>query len=105
MRRPAHDVFGLGAFPQGEVGWVMLFLLPVQFAGGVDNIIQVASRKHAIMVVFVVFCHIEVHRTLAFVGISVFQDFLYQLDLLDDVSRSVRLDAGGSTLRASIALW
>ena len=46
------------------------------------------------MVVVVVFGHVEIDGTLAFVGITVFQDFLHQLNLLDDVSRSLRFDAG-----------
>ena len=68
-RGPAHDMFGLGAFPQSEVGWIMLFFLSVQFAGRIEYIIQIASRKYAVMMVFVVFRYIEVHRALAFVGI------------------------------------
>jgi len=72
----------------------MLFLLSVQFAGCVDYIIQVASRKFAIMMVFIILRYIEIHRTLTFVSISVFQNLLYQFNLFDDMSRSVRFDAG-----------
>ena len=41
---PAHDMFRLSCFPQSEVGRIMLFALSVQFAGGVQHIVQVTSR-------------------------------------------------------------
>ena len=42
-RRPAHDVFGLCLLPQGKVGGVVLLFLSVQFAGGVEHVVQVAA--------------------------------------------------------------
>ena len=94
-RRPAHDVFGLGFLPQGEVGGVVLLLLPVQFAGRVQHVFQVAPGQFSIVVVLVVFGHVEVDGALAFVGITIVQDFLHQRDLFDDVAAGLRLDAGG----------
>ena len=44
--------------------------------------------------ILVVFCYIKIHGTFTFVSISVFHDFFHQADLLDDMSRSMRLDAG-----------
>ena len=93
-RRPAHDAFRLRTFPQGKVGRIMLFILSVQLAGSVQHIIQIAARQLAVVVVFVILGYIKVYRTFAFVCITVFQDFLYQLNLLDDMSRSMRLDTG-----------
>ena len=79
----------------------MLLVLTVELARGVEHILQVAARKLAVMVVFVILCHVEVHRALALVGIAVGQDFLYQLYLLDDVARGVRLYAGGQHVQGA----
>ena len=52
---PAHDMFGLCTFPQSEIGRITLLALTVQFAGGVQHIVQVAAGQFAVMMVFVVF--------------------------------------------------
>ena len=80
--------------PQGEVGGVALLVLSVQLTGSVQYVVQVAAGQLAVVVVVVVLGHVEVDGTLAFVGISVLQYLLYQFNLLDDVSRCLRLDAG-----------
>ena len=43
--------------------------------------------------VLVILCDVEVHRTLALIGIAVGKDLLHELYLLDDVTRCVWLDA------------
>ena len=72
----------------------MLFLLSVQFTGSIDDIVQVTSGKFSVVMVFVIFGYIEINGTLTLVGITVLQNFLYQLNLLDNVSGSVRFNAG-----------
>ena len=49
----------------------MLFFLAVQFAGGVQYIIQVTSGQFAVMMVFVVFGYIKVNGAFAFVSVAV----------------------------------
>ena len=84
----------LCAFPESEVDRITFFILSVQCAGSVDDILQIASGKLAVMMRLVVFLHIEVHAALTDVGITVIQDFLHQFYLLDDMPGSMRFDAG-----------
>ena len=86
-------MFGLRLLPQREIDRVAFLLLPVQFARGVEHIVDVAVREDAVPMVFVIFRDIEVDRPFAFVCISVLQNLLYQCDLFDDMSRGIRLDA------------
>ena len=72
----------------------MFFLLSVQLTGCIDNIIQITSGELSVMMIFVIFRHIKVNRTLAFVSISVLQDLFHQLNLFDDMSRCMRFNAG-----------
>ena len=41
-RRPAHDVFRLRFFPEGEVGGITFFALSIEVAGGIQYVVQVA---------------------------------------------------------------
>ena len=94
LRWPTHDVLRCGAFPEGEVDGVTLLRLPVQLAGGVEQLVHVAVGEDAVAVVLVVSRHVEVDRAFALVGVAVGQDAVDELHLLDDVSRGLRLDAG-----------
>ena len=87
-------MFGLCLFPKREVHLVPLFAHAVQLAAGIVYILQVTSREHAVVVVFVVLHHIEVHRAVRFVGIAIVHDLLDQLFLLNDMPRGMRFDAG-----------
>ena len=88
-------MFGLCALPQCKVGGVAFFVLSVELAGGVEHIIEVASRKDAVFVCLVVFCNIEIYRTFAHISEAVVDNLFYKLNLFDDMSRCVGLDAGG----------
>ena len=44
--------------------------------------------------IFIILLNIEVYRTLAFISISVIQDFLYQINLFDNMTGSMWFDAG-----------
>ena len=82
----------------------MLFCLSVQFAGGVQYVIQIAAGEFSVMVILIVFLYVKVDRAFTDISIAILQDLFHQLYLLDDVSRSVRM-LGESTFNASIALW
>ena len=102
---PAHDMFGLCTFPQGEIGRIALLALTVQLAGGVQHIVQVAAGQFAVMMVFVVFCYIEINGTFTFISIAVFQNFFYQSICSMIWPDGMWSILGGSTFKASIALW
>ncbi len=83
-----------GFFPEGEVGGIVLGLLSVEGACGGQQLIDIAAAEASVSVVAIEFGHVEVDVSVADVCVSGFQNFLYILDLLDDVSRGERLDAG-----------
>ncbi len=93
-RGPAHDVLGLGLFPKGEVDGVALLVLPVERTGRVDHVLDIAPGKHAVTMLLVVFLDVEIDGSLAHVSEAIVQDPLDQPDLLDDMARGARLDAG-----------
>ena len=72
----------------------MLLVLPVQRAGRVEHIVDVAAGKDAVVMILVIFLHVEVDGTFALVSIAVVQDLLHQFDLFDDMSGCMRFDAG-----------
>ena len=72
----------------------MLFCLSVQFAGGVQYVIQIAAGEFSVMVILIVFLYVKVDRAFTDISIAILQDLFHQLYLLDDVSRSVRFDTG-----------
>ena len=86
-------MFRHGTLPECEVGLVVLLTYSCQLARVVDHVGEVAPGEDAVVVVLVVFLHIEVNTAVAFVGISVGKNLLYKLFLLDDVACCVRLDA------------
>ncbi len=92
---PAHNVLGRCLLPKGEIHLVALLSHSVKLAAGVDDVVEIAAREDAILMVLIVFLDIEIHRPVALVGVSVGDDLLHQLLLLDDVSRGVGLDARG----------
>ena len=88
---PAHDVFGLGFLPKGKVYLILFLTHSGQFAAVVNHIGEVSARQDAILMMGIVFHNIKVNAAVAFVGISVFQDFLHQFLLFNDMPRGVRL--------------
>ena len=92
--RPVHDVLRGGLLPEGEIERRALVVLAVQVAGPFAGIFQVAAREDAVVVLLVVFGHVEVDGTVAFVGIAGIEDLLHERDLLDDMAGGTRLDGG-----------
>ena len=66
----------LGAFPKGEVDGVMLLVLPVQRAGRIQHILDIATREDAVFMIFIIFLYVEIDGALAFVSVAVIQNLL-----------------------------
>ena len=69
-RRPSHDVFWRRFLPQREVDRVVLLRLSVERTRRVEQLVDVSSRQFAVVEVLAVLHHVEIYRTVAFVGIS-----------------------------------
>ena len=59
----------------------------------VQYVVEVATGKFSVVIILVIFGYVEVNRAFAFVSVSGVQNLLYQLNLFDDMSRSMRFDA------------
>ena len=75
----------LGFFPEGEVIRRVLVALAVKHPCPLERSVEVTPRQDAVMMMFVVFLHVEIHRTVADVCIPCIQDLLDRFDLLHDV--------------------
>ena len=69
----------------------MFVVLSVKDAGPFPCLVESSSRQDAVPVDPVVFLHIEIYGPVADVCISGIQDFLYESNLFDDMSRCNRL--------------
>ena len=78
--------------PEREVVTVAFLGLSVQFACLGDNVVEVAAGQFAVVVISAVFLHIEIDRAVDHIRVAVVQNLLDESNLLDDMSRSVRLD-------------
>ena len=86
-------MFWLSFFPEGEIDLVVFLAHSVEFAAVVYHVVEVSVREDAILMVFVIFLYVEIHASVAFVGISVVDDFLHELFLLNDVSCGMGFNA------------
>ena len=93
-RGPTHNVFGLCALPQSEVGRVAFLALAVELACGIEHLVKVTARQNAVIMRLVVLCNIKIYRALALIGKAVVQNLLHKLNLLYYVPRRVRFNAG-----------
>ena len=84
-----HDVFGSGFFPQREVGRIVFLLLTVESSCCGEQFVDIAARQLAVVEITVVFGHIEIYRTMAFVCIAAVKYFLDIFYLFDYVARRV----------------
>ena len=92
--RPMHDMLRRRFLPKGEVIGMFLLVLPVQFAGLGDDIIEVTTGEFAVRIILGIFLHVHIDRTVRHVRVALIEDLLHEGDLLDDMARSVRLDRG-----------
>lgn len=95
----------LCTFPECEVDRVMLLVLSVQCTGRIQHILDIATGKDPVVMIFVVFLYIEINGAFAFVGISVVEDLFTSSICSMMCPEACGSILGGSTLRASIALW
>ena len=84
-------MLGLRLFPYSKVIRSALVALPVQLARALESIVEIAPRKHSVMMFLIIFTHIEIHRAVGFIGIARFEDFFHTLDLLQYVTARTRL--------------
>ena len=91
---PAHNVLGLGFLPKGEVHLIMLFFSASQIATVVNDVVEITSRQHTVVILLVVLFYIEIDRAISLVGETIAHNLLYKFFLLDDVARGVRLNTG-----------
>ena len=93
-RWPMHDVFGSCLLPKGEIASLALLALSVEFARGVNQLVDVAARKDAVVELLGILLHVEIDAAVRDVGKACIKNLLHIGNLLDDVARSVWLDAG-----------
>ncbi len=95
-RAPAHDVFGRCLHPDGEVGGVPFFALVFEVVARFGHeFLHVAPGKAAVNACFFnKFERIEIHGTIGFVAVPVFEYVLHHFYLFRYVAGSARLDAG-----------
>src|SRR5690554_5078117 len=91
---PLHERLGFRLDPKREVEPPPLLVLPVQLAGTLQQVFQFAVCKHPVIVCFTIFLHVEVNGAVYLVREAPFHDFLYHLDLLQDMAGGGGLDAG-----------
>ena len=91
-RRPTHDMFGRSLFPKRKIQWTGLFVLRRKVgARGGQQVFYHPAGELAVVVLLVVFSYIEIDRTIGFVSVAGGQNFLYHLNLFDDMTARVRL--------------
>ena len=93
-RRPTHDMLGRRFFPQCKVERIPFLGLTVERTSRTQQFFDITTRKFSVVMIFVVLLHIKVNRPFAHIGIAVFENLFYILDLFDDMPRSMRLDTG-----------
>ncbi len=92
--RPAHDVLGFGLFPDCKIVGGALVTLAVKAAGAFQRGLEGAAGKDAVVVVTVVFLHVEVDAAVGFVCVSGGENLLHGLNLLDDMAAGAGLYGG-----------
>ena len=97
--RPMHDMLRRSLLPESEIERIALLLLTVEGAGIVLHLLNISSRKLPIVMVAVIFLHVEINRSAAFISISGLKNLLHIFNLLDDMTRSMGLDARGKHIK------
>ena len=97
---PVHQVLRLGTLPESKIQGVAFFVLPIQRAGVGEHVFDVASAELSVPFFSVKLLYVEVDRALALVGISGFEDLLYQSDLFDDMPTCHWLNTWGEHIES-----
>ncbi len=91
--RPPHDMLRRSPFPQREIRRETLFPLIVLRPSPRLHVVQIPARQYPVIVAIRhILPHIEVDRPVAHIRIPRIQNRLRHRNLLDDMSRRVRLD-------------
>ena len=61
---PVHDMLRLRLLPKGEIVGGFLVALSVKGASPFQGVIQITSGEYSIMVLLIVFLHVEIHGTI-----------------------------------------
>ena len=93
-RRPAHYMLGLGLLPEGKIHRVALFILPVQFTGIGNHILQYPPAQLPVIARFIVLADIKIHGSIHLICQAGFQNGLDHLYLFNDMSGSPWFDRG-----------
>ena len=70
----------------------MLLAYTVKFARSILDVLQRTTREDTILILLIVGLDIEVDRAVALVGKAIVENLLYQLLLLDDMTRRMGLN-------------
>ena len=92
-RFPTHNMLRRCFFPECKIHRTAFLTLSVKVARSFEQFVDIPPGKYAVMVVFVVFFHIEIHRTIALISISGIQNFFNKLYLFHNMAGRFRLDA------------
>ena len=92
-RWPMHDMFRLCLLPESKVACIALLVLSVELACRFKQLVDITSGKDTIVELLGIFLDIEIDTTFAHISIASIENLLHIGNLLDDVARSVRLDA------------
>ena len=90
-------MLGLCFLPKGKVGLVVLLAYTVKLTTGIFHVLQRASAKNAVLILFVICLDIEIDTSVRLIGKAVVEDLLHQLLLFDDMAGSMGLDRGTQT--------
>ena len=91
-RGPAHQVAVVRLLPEGEVQRVLLFVLAVQGARLVLQLVDLAAAQGPVVVGLGKLADVEVDAAVGLIGESVGDDLFDHADLLDDVSGGGRFN-------------
>ena len=100
-RRPVHDVFGRGFFPQGKIKGRPFVILTVQGPGVGLKVFQYAPGQDSVMVQVVVFFHVKIDGSVDFIGHTCIQDLLDHGYLFGNVTGSPGLYTWGQGVEGS----
>ena len=91
-RGPPHDMFGRSLFPKSEIETIVLLALSVELPRRVEQVVDIAPRQFAVMVIFIILHYIEVNRPVTYISISGLYNLFDIFDLFDNMPRRMRLD-------------
>ena len=83
---PTHNMLRRSLLPKSKIGLIAFLAYSIKSTRRILNVVEIASRQNAIMILLVIFLYIKVDRTIALVGKPIVQYLLNQLLLFDDMT-------------------